>query len=337
MSEQPDEIESLKRVQNYNADLLAQLDRLGAAYEFSAVVEPAKELISIFQKIPIESLGQFPNNERNIIKSQADGIYNLFEQIMSFDAKQADAQQKHQQLVSQIDNQYQPVFSHLHPYISYAMARTVDFNELASQGRAAVQAVKDETATLMRELDQQQEEAKQILDNVRKVAAEQGVSQQAVYFAEESKMHGTKADDWQSRTYWMAAIVIFYGGASFFFHKFQWIAPTTMPETVQFVASKIVIFVVLAYMLFLSARNFLSHRHNEIVNKHRQNALMTYQALVDAAGSSEASATVLSHAASAIYQLHETGYARSGGDRQGSTSSSVVELMPKATMPIASD
>ena len=51
---------------------------------------------------------------------------------------------------------------------------------------------------LMKTLSAQQEDAKRILDEVRKVAAEQGVSQQASYFAEESKNHETQANQWRS-------------------------------------------------------------------------------------------------------------------------------------------
>ena len=92
--------------------------------------------------------------------------------------------------------------------------------------------------------------------------------------------------------------------------------------------SKILIFSVISFILYLSARNFLSHKHNAVVNRHRQNALMTYKALVEAAGEKQqASEAVLLHAAACIYAPQPTGYAGGGSDVQGATS--VIELLSK--------
>ena len=276
MSEIDDATQSLSRVQEYDAESLAQADRLGRDFQFAEVIEPAKNLVTLFRKIPASALSEFPVDEMNRIKSQADSIYNLFEQIMTFDPKQADAQSRHQSLVEQVKNQYQPVFSQLYPLISYSMARTVDFETLASQGRAAVQGVKDQAQELMRNLADRQGEAKEILEEVRKTAAEQGVSQQARYFAEESTEHGKKAENWKLVTVGMAIAVAIFGILSFFTHRLPFVAPENFYDVIQLIASKVLVFFVLIYMLILSARNFHSHRHNEIVNKHRQNALMTY-------------------------------------------------------------
>ena len=80
-------------------------------------------------------------------------------------------------------------------------------------------------------------------------------------------------------------------------------------------------------MLILSAKNFLSHQHNAIVNKHRQNALMTFNALVTAGISKESKDIVLMHAAACIFAPQETGYAKSEGG--ASASKTLVEMMPK--------
>ena len=337
MSETDSPLKSLIRIQEYDADGLAQMDRLGRDFQFDEVVYPAKRLISLFQKIPTSSLDEFANNEVQAIKSQADSVYNLFEQVMSFEARQADAEPTHQRLINQIEGQYQPAFTTLYPFISYAMARTVDFSALESQGRTAIQAVKDQSGDLMKELADQRKEAGDILQEVRKAASEKGVSQQSKYFADEASAHREKAENWRNTTIFMSIAVGLYGIAALFFHRIPLIAPESLAEAVQFVASKILIFFVLAYMLFLSARNFLSHRHNEIVNKHRQNALMTYKALVDAGGTPETRDIVLNHAAASIYKLHDTGYIRGGGDKQGPSSSSVVEFLPKANVPLGGD
>jgi hypothetical protein len=80
----------------------------------------------------------------------------------------------------------------------------------------------------------------------------------------------------------MSVVLTIYAFASLFLHKWDWMMPTNMYETVQLGISKALIFAVISYMLFLCARNFIAHKHNAIVNKHRQVALQTYTALADA-------------------------------------------------------
>jgi hypothetical protein len=82
-------------------------------------------------------------------------------------------------------------------------------------------------------------------------------------------------------------------------------------------------------MLILFARNFLSHEHNAIVNKHRQNALMTFTALVDAAKEDDHSDIVLLHAAQCIFSPQETGYAKQDGSK-GVPPFSPIEILRKA-------
>lgn len=329
-------LESLERVRNFDATTLEQASRLGETYMFSDVVEPANKLISLFQKIPEEALKELPENQLKVIFDQANNIYNLFDQVLTFDAGMTDAVQKRDSLSGQISGQYQKVFTQLHPLISYSMARTVDFNSLSEQGRVTIQGIKDETNKLLSLLEEQKAQAESILDEVRDKAGELGVTNQAEYFASEARSHKGAADKWKVATWWVGGAVGVYAASSFFLHKVPFLAPSSLPESIQFTASKLLLFFVLTYILFLCARNFLSHRHNEIVNKHRQNALMTYRSLVEAGFSPEARDVVLNHAASSIYRLHDTGYIRNTS-RDGSSNTSIVELLPRATLPLKSD
>jgi len=87
------------------------------------------------------------------------------------------------------------------------------------------------------------------------------------------------------------------------------------------------VFAVLSFMLYLSARSFLSHKHNAVVNRHRQNALLTYRALADAAAADQNREVILTHAAACIFSPQPTGYSNDGGD--AAKVSSVVEVFGK--------
>jgi hypothetical protein len=59
---------------------------------------------------------------------------------------------------------------------------------------------------------------------------------------------------------------------------------------------------------------------------------MTYKSLVDAGSTSEARDVILNHAASSVYQLHDTGFTKAV-DPGGSSSSSVIGLLQKGSLP----
>jgi hypothetical protein len=82
-------------------------------------------------------------------------------------------------------------------------------------------------------------------------------------------------------------------------------------------------------MLLLCARNFLSHKHNAIVNRHRQNALLTFNALVKAAGSEDRSDVILTYAAACIFSPQETGYTKAGASSQSELPLNIIQAIPK--------
>jgi hypothetical protein len=236
--------------------------------------------------------------------------------------------QVRQQLISQVKNAYQPTFKFLHPFISFSLHRSADFQRLDREARATLQAIRDKADGITNDLNDAKEESKSILKDIRKVAAEHGVTQQAFYFKETSDAHEVESKTWRKATIIIAVGLFVYAGFTLFLHKWEWLKPTTTYETVQMAISKILIFTVISYMLYLSARNFLTHKHNAIINKHRQNALMTYQTIVEAAADVQNKDLILNHAAACIFSPQCTGYSVDGGTSPPGVSS-VVELMSK--------
>jgi len=191
-----------------------------------------------------------------------------------------------------------------------------------------MQSVQDRANDLTAELERQQSEAQRILDEVRQVAAEQGVSQQAVYFKEEADRHQSEAETWQLYTICTATGLGLFAILSLFIHEIPILTPDNTYKALQLTLSKFLIFAVIGYMLVLCARNFLSHKHNAIVNKHRQNALLTFNALSDAARGEDKRDIVLTYAASCIFSPQDTGYTKSAGNQDGAPMK-LIEVLPK--------
>lgn len=324
-------ITSLERIQSFDVETLPRAAELGKSFAFTDVVEPASRLVELFKRLSSKALDDFGASQINQVKTQSDSCYNLFHEILSFDATQTNAHNVQQSLIQKVVAAYQAAFNTLLPLIGYSLHKTADFQRLDSEARAALQGIKDEASSITGDLEQQKKDAESALEAIRTVAAEQGVTQQAIYFKNEADSNDEGSKKWKDETLKYAIILGIYSVLSLFIHKIPWIAPSNPYETVQMAVSKVLIFAVISFMLYLSARNFLSHKHNAVVNKHRQNALMTYKALVEAAGDKQqASEAILIHAAACIYAPQPTGYTGGSADAQGARS--VIELLSK---PIA--
>lgn len=186
----------------------------------------------------------------------------------------------------------------------------MDFNRLESQGRAAIQNIEDKTKNLLDEITDAQQQIQSTLEGVRAAAAEQGVSQQAIYFKEEADKHDNQSTEWLKWTLISAVFLALYSTFALFSHNIPGLNPETTYQAIQVATSKVLIFAVIGYVVLICGRNFLSHKHNSIINRHRQNALQTFTTLADATSTPEAQDIVLTHAASSIFAPQETGYAK---------------------------
>jgi hypothetical protein len=83
------------------------------------------------------------------------------------------------------------------------------------------------------------EAAAGILEEVRKVAAETGVSQQAYHFQQAAAEHRTNATEWRGLTVKLAWALGAFSVASFFIHRLPFLAPATTYDTVQLAVSKV--------------------------------------------------------------------------------------------------
>jgi hypothetical protein len=321
--------QALTRVQDFDAKSLVREAELGKKLAMREAVEPAKKIIDLFKLISPSQLEFFPETQLATIRDQANAFYSLLEEVETFDVEEAspNPSDAKEALVGRLDNQFQPVFNILFPLVSFANIRSLDFAKLERDARAATQAAKDSVATALADIETGKESMETLVGEARALAAEQGVSKQAIHFKTEADLHKTEAKTWRNYTIYTAIGLAAYAVASLFFDHLPGLDSDTPYQALQIGISKVLIFGVIAYMLFLCARNFLSHKHNEIVNRHRQNALATFTALAEATSDAASSDIVLSHAAACIFSPQETGYTKHEGGH-GETVPS-VQLVPR--------
>lgn len=326
---------SLLRIQEYDVNKLPRVEHLGGALNFSESIKPSRRLISLYRRLSTTALEDFPDAILNQITTQCNGDIQKFNQIIEFEPSGHQTPSTvRDTYIQQIESAYDPAFNILNPFISYSLHRSADFQRLDTDARSTFQEIKDQAESIQTALEQQKIDAENILKDIRETAAEQGVTQQAIYFQTESKEHNADADKWEKRTFWVAVSLVLFSIASIFLHKWEWLAPSNTYETAQLITSKLLIFAILTYLLILSAKNYLNHKHNSIVNKHRQNALMTYKAMVDATDDLGSREAILIQAAGCIFNPQSTGYTV-GSETPAVSGKSMVEILSKPVVQAA--
>jgi hypothetical protein len=319
---------SLERMHLFETASLPRTSELGSKLDFEDAIKPAQQLIDLYKRLSASALQDFPDPILTLIRDNANSSFNIFNQILSFDPNQGNPTNARASIISSLKNSYHPTFQVLHPFISYSLHRSADFQRLDADARSVLQNIEDKSASITKKLADHEISANAILEQIRNTAAEQGVTQQAVYFSKESITHEGDAEKWRKTTINLAISLGVFAILSLFLHKIPFLKPENTYDAIQLSISKVLIFSVMAFMLFLSAKNFLNHKHNAIVNKHRQNALMTHKALVEASNETGVRDAVLIQAASCIFSPQNTGYVNTN-DSDISNQKSIIEIMSK--------
>lgn len=316
---------SVESVQNLDPQAVARTEALGRTLDLSPAVPAIRRIVDFFNQIPLADLPDLPESPRNLIKRVADETFQIYQAMMTFNpANVQNAAGERESLLNQANGTYSSVFEQLYPIVSYLSSRHKDIGAIERNAQAAVDGALKRVEESTQSLQQSSDEAQRILGEVRRTAAESGVSQQASYFGEQAAKEATLVEQWQSRTYWFAAALGLWALLTFALGFY--VEPKSTYQAVQIAVSKVLIFSTIAFLLFLSARTLMAYRHNEVVNRHRQNALLTFNALADAASSEQTREVVLTHASACIYAPQESGFTKPGPMSGGP---SLVELAPR--------
>lgn len=319
---------ALKNIFDFDVNSLIREKELGSELSFAEVLPFAEKIINLYKQISIQILDDLPEQQLESLKNYANDDYKKFQQILEFSPKQPNPHQTRSELIAQMKSRHQQVFDKLINLISFSTGRRIDYERLEQDTSELIKSIQDKVGQLTDDLKIRKDEADEILNNIRAVAGEKGVTQQSVYFKELADEHDNLSEIWKKRTFWFAGLLGLYSLGSFFLHKISWIMPTDSNQSIQFAVSKVLIFTVISYILYLSAKNFLANKHNSIINRHRQTALMTYKAIMDAAKDIDKKEVILMYASSCIFSPQATGFSKDSSF-QTPTAKSVIELLAK--------
>jgi hypothetical protein len=327
--------ERLKSVQEFDAAVLEREHDLGRAHKFTEVADAARKTIALYRLVDPGVAELLHRDHANQLYKDAYEVLEHFKAAFDFDPNSSSAISTRETLNKKASEMLQKAHAHLPPYMAESARISqrdfqAEYERLASEQTervAASQSMLEETKS---EVEALKENIKQALEGARAAAVQSGVTFQAAQFHQAATAHETAARRWLVTTYIFAVILATWAVTGPL--ALSWLATRSgvvvSPE--QLIASKILSFAVVSFLLVVAARSFFAHRHNAVVNHHRQNALVTYKAIVEASGNPATRDIVLQYAASCIFGPQSTGYSREGKSGPPTVQNVIESLGSKA-------
>lgn len=306
---------------------LIRNDELGQA-NFRPGVPIFKQTLDLFRELQVSQLEVFPEKVLNKLNDRAGKALNHFENVKKFTLSgySGDVVEARNKLLHDIEQEYETHFEVLQPHINYLLIKKTDFASLEQQARDAMARLEKFTADRRSEQERIQAEMGAALDSVKAAAAKAGVAQQSVVFNEQADNHAKQVRTWMWASAGFGFIALMY--ALVFFALLP-IPTGTVGETIQSVISRLVVLSIILFGLVFSGRQLVAAQHNETVNRHRQNALQTFETFVQASDDSETKDAVLLEATRSIFSAQPTGFLRRDGERE--SPSTVIEVLRRIT------
>lgn len=341
----------LVSVDQYSQDSLKRADLSGRRLSFE-IVNPdlltVHEMLKEIVTAPRESLIGLSKDNLQQISNYLRQLLDKFQEIYNFNPPNSDLQnirEKHKGTLQEIVRFCDEVRQQLGPIVAYLQSKKAEQLEtqvnatVANTVTNAVQKLNTETDRFQKQGDQaeknetqRQEEFDQLKSQVQDLLAEESVSKYETVFAEQANKHQKAAFWWLIAT---GAWIIVFGGVFYWLFNALKLGGTEWVGILQNIFTKGFLLSLIYLVLNRSIKNYTAEKHLEIVNRHRQNALRTFQAFHSAAGENqETRDAVLTAATNAIFDANQSGYL--SAKMRGSESTNPIPQVIKAVVPSSS-
>lgn len=288
-----------------------------------------ERFFSILNHLKMLPVGLLPDQAINTIIEQCKPVYNIVEAIKQFAIEQANPLNQRNSLVSQLKPTVDTFYTHSHLWIPFLAYQRGDIQRNIQELNKTVSESSELLITAKKDVKKKQGEIDQIITAAREASATVGVGHFTADFLAESTSQGTSANKWLAATGIVAGATLLAAGASMFYHP-----SLETSQLIQMTSSKLIFLGLLFTATVWCGKIYKAAKHLEAVNKHRSNALKTFQAFTNAANDASMKDAVLMETTKSIFTLTQTGYLDSEGGHSDS-GVKVVEVVKNGAQTIA--
>ncbi len=318
--------EALSNLAGIKPQSLARTTDLSPDINFKDAVPHFEDMLELCKQLNDRDLSRLTIQKLDDIGSACTTISNLITQVEDFNLNQNTPGDVCANLIIDISNTYDKVMNPLLLPLAFTATQATDYAKIEREAKGYLATMKVENEKLLTFMTNARTDAENALVAVKDQAAEAGVSTNAQIFLENSKEHGAVAKKWLAAT--IICGVVTFAAASAAFGMVFYYQPANTAAAVQYVVAKLIVLSTLSFGIFWSARNYKSQKHNETLNKHRANALMTFRTFVEGTSDTRVKDAILLQAAQAAFSGRPTGF--DAPDKDAQKISPVVEILGKA-------
>lgn len=322
----------IEELAEIKASSLARTDDLSRTINFSEAVPYFEEMLDIVKQLNQRSIERLAFNHINQIIAGCTSLRNLINKVDGFDINQNTPADVCKAIIQEVKNGYDTIMEPLTIPLSFTATQATDYAKIEREAKGYHSTMREEADAFKKMLKAYKTDAENALQAVKDQAAEAGVATNAQIFLSDSEAHGEIAKKWLNATIWASGITLAVA-ILFVFISFNY-QPDSTAAAIQYVVSKLILLSTLSFGIYWCARNYKSSKHNETLNKHRANALMTFRAFVEGSGDQQIKEAILLQAAQAAFINRPTGY--EGQEKESQTINPVVEILGKTVAKSAS-
>lgn len=320
----------LNKLSETKAENLGRRDELGSTINFQERIPIFERTLKLFRDLAECNFDNLPVSVLNSLKQSAEQALRTFDEVKNFNLEVQNPRQIRDQIINNIESQYSNHFNKLSPIIAYSVRKGTDFEKLEQEGRETLELQRKIATDLKAKSKEILDDMETTLSKVRQAAAEVGVAQHSVHFMKQSEHHRKSSKVWLVATGIIGIVTILF--AWFSLHYVT--SSDSTYQIIRFTISRILIISILSYALVWSGKNYSAHKHNEVINKHRQNALSTFETFVKATDDPETKNAVLLQATHSIFTPQRSGYLSK--DSEPTSPNQFIEIL-RQIVPSAKD
>ncbi len=318
--------DSVKELAAINPSDLARTADLSRDINFTDAVPYFEDMLEIVRQLNQRDISRLSYGHIHQISTALSRLTKLIQQVNTFTLNQNTPADVCKDIIQTIKNSYDDIMEPLTVPLAFTATQATDYAKIEREAKGYHSTMRDEADKFSKVLQQYRSDAEKALSAVKEQAAEAGVATNAQIFLKESETHAGLAKKWIIATI-SVSVITFIVSLVFLVISFSY-KPETTASAIQYVVSKIIVLSTLSFAIFWCARNYKAQKHNETLNRHRANALMTFRAFVEGAEDNRIKDAVLLQAAQAAFSHRQTGY--DGHDKEPQSINPVIEILGKS-------
>lgn len=240
----------------------------------------------------------------------------------------SNLQQDRQAHLSEFEAKARAFFEQIGPVVAFALALRADVAAQEPGKRLPERelAVENFYEAIKERSNEVSELARLARENVQQL----GLARYAAHFKSEADSHKKVSWIWLGVTAAAAAVVGWLAWENYDRSTLA-TADVGAASGIQLGIAKLILFSFAFSAVVWCGRIYRSHRHNYVVNRHRQNALSSFEAFASSTDDPQTKHAVLLQATSSIFAPQHTGFV--AAESEASTQPQLVELIRTVTSP----